>query len=154
MTTLLLVPAVSSVPAQTAGQPRVFTRDAIGRAVSSIAADVQTPAGAAAAWSEVRDLPPSTRITISVSGGTSKTYEFVQADDTSLTAIDRDAPGRPTQRIQRNQVTEISRHPGRRSAILGAVIGAGAGAFLAVGTSLSLATRVSASLGGMVLPGP
>jgi hypothetical protein len=138
---LLLVPSGRAISAQTDGEPKVFTRNAIARAVSGLAVDTQTPAGAGADWSEVRKLPPGTQITISVSGRPLKTYEFVQADETSLTAIDRAAPGRPTQRIQRDQITEISRLPERRRAIISALIGAGAGAFLAVGTSISLATR-------------
>lgn len=133
-------PIGPTVRAQTEARPGVFTKDAIRRAVSGLAADV-TQAAPLADWSQVRGLPASTEIAVSVSGGAPKAYEFVQADDAVLTVIDRQAPGRPTVRIPRDQVSEIRRWTGRRGSVLWAVIGAGAGFFVGFGTAIGLATR-------------
>src|SRR5262245_50712111 len=137
---LVIGPCASAVRAQADARPRVFSRDAIGRAVAGLPADARQ-AGLPPGWAQVRSLRPSTEVTVSVSGGTTKTYEFVQADDSVLTVIDREAPGRPTVRIPRDQVVEIKRWTGRRGSVLCAAIGAGAGLFIGVGTAIGLATR-------------
>lgn len=138
---LLLASVGSPASAQEADPERSrFDRAALRRALTDVPFQ-QATLDPRANWAQVRQLPESTEIFMSVRGGTMKKYRLVSVDDAGLTAVDLETTNRPTVRIARDDVSEIRGWQGRRGSIKGAIIGAGIGAFAGVVTALNLAFK-------------
>lgn len=139
---VLCVAAASPTVAQDDDRAhRMFTTDALRRAVSGVAVDGPAQVDPRTDWSQVRRLAASTEIIVSAAGLTARRCRFVSADDRMLTVVDLEDTNRATLQIARDDVREIRRWTGRRGSKLGAVIGAGGGVFLGYVWAVALATK-------------
>jgi hypothetical protein len=139
---VVLFAAASTGTAQERGRDnRMFSTDALRRAVESVPLDAAAQTDPRGNWAEVRRLAPSTEIVVTARGMPARDSRFVSADDATLTVTEAEDGRRVTRQISRDDVQEIRRWTGRRGSRLGAAIGAGAGAFLGFLTAVNLATR-------------
>ena len=127
--------------AQDASAPRrIFTAEAIERAVAGLPISDAAPQDSRSDWSGLSRLVDA-EVIIDSAGQPSRRSRIVAVDETAMTVIDLDSSSRATLRIPRADVAAVRQWTGRRGSRLGAVIGAGAGAFLGFVTSLNLALR-------------
>jgi len=139
---VLLLTASSPAAAQDAERAhRLFTTDAIKRALSDVPVHLQSQLDPRADWSRVQRLAASTEIVVSARGMTARKCRLVSADDTMLTVVDLEDVNRATRHIARDDVTEIRRWTGRRGSPLGAAIGAAGGFFLGYVSTVNLAYK-------------
>lgn len=128
----LTLVAQSSAPQAT--QP--FSRDSIRRAVTPALLERQT--GAQSDWARVMQLAPDDDVTV-VAGGSQPTQgRLVRVDQSGLTL--RLGSGTTTT-FERSSIQEVRLTTRRRGSKLGAVIGAGAAAFVGTGIAIGLATK-------------
>jgi hypothetical protein len=138
---VLLLGGGTPAAAQDADRTRpVFTRDAITRALSDATVVIASAQDPRADWARVRQLAQQ-EIVLHTVGAQPRACRVVAVDDTGLTVVDTEGSNRMPRRVGRADVTEIRRWTGRRGSVVGAVIGAGAGAFLGVVTALNLAVK-------------
>jgi len=128
---------IALVPVPAVAQERIFSSDAIRAALREMPAPVQF-LDPRTDWDNVRRIPKSSPLVVYTRNSARKS-QFVSADATGLTVIDVEASARPTLRIDRADVTEVSRVVGRKGSVAGAIAGAAAG----FGLGLYAATRLA-----------
>ena len=133
---LSTVAALTLVAQSSAPQvPRPFSRDSIRRAVAPKLAGLH--AGAQSDWARVTQLAANAEVTV-VTGPTTISGKVVRVDQAGLT-LRPDAGGTTT--FDRASIQEVRLTTRRRGSKLGAVIGAGAAAFVGTGLAIGLATK-------------
>ena len=137
VTACLFALAVSPARAQVADTKRLFSADAIRRAVERVAPNAAQQIVPSDSWSRVERLAAGTEIMVRW-GGSLTPGRFISADAATLTFL----PGAQNtpQTLSKAGVEEVSA-PARRGSKAGAVVGAAAGVFAGFYAAFGLAFK-------------